>query len=146
MNFPDLTTLPSTEFTNRSALPDLPGIYFAMKGDEVLYIGKAVSLINRWKSETHHRYSQLAEIEGVRLAWLITDDPDLLEGIEQACIEHFRPVLNNSKMMPNNGKIARTIYIPERLRDWINAEAKRRNVNSNTIVLMALWSMKGEPL
>lgn len=92
--------LPSLPLSERSALPDIPAIYFAIgDGDEVLYIGKARRLSERWRWNMHHRYSQLSAIGNVRLAWLSVSDESLLAGIETACIEYFAPVLNRSKVM-----------------------------------------------
>jgi len=89
--------LPSLSLNERAALPDEPAIYFALAGDAtVLYIGKARRLAERWKSTQHHRYAQLSEMGNIRLAWLSVSDEKLLDKIEIACIEHFKPTLNKS--------------------------------------------------
>ena len=98
MDIPNIAVLPALPLPQRGELPDLPGVYFALgANDEVLYIGKAVSLCNRWKSTGHHRYKQLMAMPGVRLAWLAISTPDLLDAVEEACIKHFRPVLNGTR-------------------------------------------------
>lgn len=89
--------LPSLPLAQRAALPDAPAIYFALAEDgAVLYIGKARRLVARWKSTMHHRYTELAALPSVRLAWLVVSDESLLSGIEQACIEYFNPPLNST--------------------------------------------------
>lgn len=65
----NLATLPSVALCDRAMLPSVPAIYFCLDVDnQVLYIGKATVLNQRWKY--HHRHSQLQSIGGVKIAWL----------------------------------------------------------------------------
>ncbi len=89
-----LAELPSPPVEARRELPDTAAIYFVLAGDAVLYIGQSVSLRQRWLA--HHRLAQLNERGACRIAWMTVDDASLLDELEQACIEHFSPILNNS--------------------------------------------------
>lgn len=93
-----ISDLPSIVMGDWSGLPDAAGVYFArnVNGD-VLYIGKAKSLKDRWSS-THHRYKQIKALGGERLHWLIVENIERIDLIETACIAHFKPRLN--RLMP----------------------------------------------
>ncbi len=91
------TTLPALPLDDRRNLPDAPAIYFVMSGDTVLYVGQSVNLRQRWVA--HHRLAQLNEHGGCRVAWMTVDDAGLLDELEQACIEHFSPMLNSSPVL-----------------------------------------------
>lgn len=122
-------TLPSLLLCERAALPDIPAIYFALAADNVvLYIGKAQRLSERWKSTIHHRYAELAQMGDIRLAWLSVDDEALLYGIEAACIDHFKPVLNRSPGPKGSGRadtVKRTYILPVALLERLEAAAQR---------------------
>ena len=86
-------TLPSVAFEEIRQLPDLPGLYFVLSDTkELLYVGRAGSLKKRWRQ--HHRAVQLAELEGVTVAWLRVDDPKLLDDAERLLIKCLTPKLN----------------------------------------------------
>lgn len=94
----DLAALPSVALTQRRALPQCSGIYFAVTPlCDVLYIGRAGNLFSRWTS--HHRMTDLTKIGNVSIAWLELNAH--LGAAERACIEHFRPTLNGSLVGPN---------------------------------------------
>src|SRR5215831_9532432 len=88
----DVGVLPTLPLAERGDLPDTPAIYFVLTGDTVLYVGKAGCLRQRWVA--HHRLAQLGEYGACRMAWMQVDDAGLLDELEQACIDHFQPVLN----------------------------------------------------
>jgi len=93
----DPFSLPSVEIGNRNRLPDIPAIYFAVsKENEILYIGRAVLLQKRWK--LHHRVKQLESLKDVKIAWLACNDlaDRELKGLEEDCIRHFNPALNQT--------------------------------------------------
>ncbi|MGL5720254.1 MAG: hypothetical protein ACRCYP_05625, partial [Alphaproteobacteria bacterium] len=76
----------------KKLLPNKPGLYYAVRGWRVLYIGKAEqSIRSRWQS--HHKYEQLRNIGGVRLyyelvpKWRIADE-------EARLIQKWKPELN----------------------------------------------------
>ena len=70
MNFEELPCLP---LSRRLELPDVPAIYFAVSEvDEVLYVGRALSLRARWRG-THHRKAELEEVKDVRIYWLVCE-------------------------------------------------------------------------
>jgi DNA-binding XRE family transcriptional regulator len=84
---------PSVPLPPRLSLPDKPGIYFAIgPNEQVLYIGRALSLLKRWR--THHRRDQLAEFGDVRIAWVLLPSSRLVN-TERELIKLFNPPLNN---------------------------------------------------
>lgn len=86
-------TLPSLPLERRSLLPVTPCIYFAIDSEGVVqYIGRSGNLQLRW--EYHHRQKQLELIDGIIIAWLTIDSPDLLIEVEAALINWFSPPLN----------------------------------------------------
>lgn len=87
-----LAHLPWLPLEARAAFPRQPAIYFAIDSLEVVqYIGRSVDPKQRWAQ--HHRYGQLSDIGGVRIAYLFTD-VDLLPVVEAALIAWFDPPLN----------------------------------------------------
>ena len=88
--------LPSLPLDERAALPGTPAIYFVLAGDTVLYIGQSVNMRQRWLA--HHRFAQLDERGGCRIAWMEVSDTGLLDELERACIAHFSPLLNNAPL------------------------------------------------
>jgi len=85
--------LPSMTMENRIALPNCPAVYFVLNSNNaILYIGQTISLVRRWMA--HHRTKELVAVGSTRIAWLEVSDTALLKGIEQACIAHFDPMLN----------------------------------------------------
>lgn len=103
--------LPSRPLSLRNKLPNCPAIYFVIsESDEILYIGKSINLANRWVQ--HHRFNQVSLYPNARIAWLQTNEIELLEQIESSLIESFKPELNRSKV-PEPGKIS-TLKQPAR--------------------------------
>jgi len=50
----DLSKLPYLSLSQRNSLPECPAVYFAVDSkNRVLYVGKAINLLARWKD--HHR-------------------------------------------------------------------------------------------
>ena len=91
-------TLPNLPFSAKQQLPECAAIYFAIAQDQVLYIGLAINLRNRWRN--HHRLPQIATIDKkceVRIFWL-TCAQSQLPVLERQYIEHYCPVLNQSKV------------------------------------------------
>lgn len=93
--------LPSVPFKDRHLLPDVAGIYFVYSEKKLLYIGKAVSLVRRWKH--HHRLEELRNFDDVQIKWLeISADKEELASLEKAFIESLRPALNSQLI--NHGR------------------------------------------
>lgn len=40
---------------DRDRLPEAPGLYAALKGRRILYVGKSANLRDRWQGGGHHR-------------------------------------------------------------------------------------------
>ena len=92
----DLRWLPSLLLSERKNFPKkVSAIYFAISAkDEVLYIGRAKCLYNRWNLNTHHKQRYLEGLANVRIAWMQVSDSSLLPEIERALINHFKPPCN----------------------------------------------------
>lgn len=89
----DLATLPWLPLEDRSAFPKRACIYFAIDSlGTVQYIGRSVNARQRWSQ--HHKYEDLTEVGGVKIAYLFIDAPELLPEIEKALITHFQPPFN----------------------------------------------------
>lgn len=97
-----LATLPYVPLCKEPPLPLGAGIYFALSAEgTVVYIGRGESLRQRWR-KAHHRRKELEELGGVRLAWLLVDDPTLLADVEAALIAYFEPPLNGAPIPPQH--------------------------------------------
>lgn len=99
----NLASLPSLPLSQRNRLPFCPAIYFALDSkDRVLYIGRAVNLVERWKD--HHRLDQLTRIHKrspVRLLWLdCSGNIGQLATWETYYISFFKPLLNSTPVPP----------------------------------------------
>jgi DNA-binding Xre family transcriptional regulator len=96
----NLSLLPSVPLAERSQLPAIPCIYFAINSlGNVQYIGRSVNLKQRWVA--HHRTRKLKTVDGVRIAYLTIDSVELLPEIEKALIEWFTPPLNKESLLAN---------------------------------------------
>ncbi|MBD2077360.1 GIY-YIG nuclease family protein [Phormidium sp. FACHB-592] len=94
----EFSTLPNLKLLERERLPECSAIYFAISRDQVLYVGLATNLRNRWQK--HHRSPQLEAINKrceVRLFWLSCAQKELNE-LEQQYIEYYCPTLNQTKI------------------------------------------------
>ncbi len=118
-----LSELPSLPLEGRRELPDRAAIYFVMTGDTVLYIGQSVSLRQRWIG--HHRLAQLGDYGTCRIAWMDVSDAGLLDELEQACIAHFNPILNDSPAL-NQDVMRVTILYPPDVVERVQALAYRQ--------------------
>ncbi len=124
------SALPSLPLNERRDLPDTAAIYFVLAGNAVLYIGQSVSLQQRWLA--HHRFAQLNEYENCRIAWMQVDDASLLDGLEQACIAYFSPVLNREPIpggarpsAPGEAWVA--VRVPESVKEYAEEQARQED-------------------
>lgn len=122
----DLSTLPSVAFTSKKTLPQCCGIYFVLNEDEILYIGKTVNLLQRWKS--HHKLEMIKEFENsdnFRIAWLEIENQNILEETEIALITHFKPKLNKH----TNTSKSEVVRIREIHAEYIHSIANKLNIS-----------------
>lgn len=92
-----LDSLPSIPLSNKSELPDVAGIYFAIDSlGTIQYIGRSVNIKQRWAK--HHRQPDLADL-GVKIAWLVVEPAIMLSIVEIALISWFNPPLNGAKIV-----------------------------------------------
>lgn len=92
---------PNLPLTQRSQLPNHPGIYVITDLEEqVWYVGKSANLNNRWRGKGHHRYPQLSRTNKKK-SFQIYWKPFHLEHLnefEQHYINLFNPHLNGTKV------------------------------------------------
>jgi hypothetical protein len=92
--------LPSVPYPERTKrLPDQPGLYFVIRGSELLYIGMSKkSIRRRWK--TWHLAATYIEKRGladdVRVAFIVYRDAGVLAADEKAVIREVRPEWNSA--------------------------------------------------
>lgn len=139
----DPLTLPSVPLEMRSHLPSTSAIYFAIDSlGNIQYIGKAADLRQRWTQ--HHRYKQLLGINGVRIAWLQIDTPELLASVEAALIHWFDPPLNRwgeinrGKQSTNNKKTTVTVFASEEMKEDLKklADSEQRSLSQMAAILI----------
>lgn len=94
----DVLSLDWLPLEERRILPNVPGIYFVLENDRVIYIGLSrKSILRRWWN--HSKLSDLSERRGeIKIAWLECRATELLSTIESALITRFgQPELNLKK-------------------------------------------------
>lgn len=97
---------PSVALEDIDSLPAVPGVYFALKDGEVLYVGQSEEMRSRWGQ--HHKRRELEKIGDVRVSFLLSDGRPLLEQ-EAEWIDILDPVMNN----------ARLLYVPKQPPAWL---------------------------
>ena len=99
LNFLRILSYSSALVADTRSLPNKPGIYYAVKGSQVLYIGKALSLRQRWSGNNHKQKERLLRMGGVVLFYRFALEYRLL--LEEAKeIQLFDPPLNKQKPKP----------------------------------------------
>jgi len=72
----DINSLSRLPFAQKAELPVVSAVYLVVDiADNLLYIGKAKNLRNRWKS--HHRIEQFKELKDLYILWVVVDSDDL---------------------------------------------------------------------
>ena len=110
----DFSSLPNLKLSERRQLPECSAIYFAVSRLQVLYVGLATNLKQRWHS--HHRYPQLELVDekaGVTLFWLACPSSQL-QVLERQYIDYYGPTLNQTKLpnrplIPSSRMLTRTL-------------------------------------
>ncbi|MCI0392250.1 MAG: helix-turn-helix domain-containing protein [Acidobacteria bacterium] len=85
------SSLPSCPASCRDLLPDVSAIYFLMRGNECVYVGKSASLRHRWVS--HEKLEEFENLDGLWIAWKPVAVSEL-DREETELINEMRPVLN----------------------------------------------------
>ena len=99
LNFLRILSYPSALVADTRALPNKPGVYYAVKDSQVLYVGKALSLRQRWSGSNHKQKERLLRMGGVVLFYRLVGEHRLL--LEEAKeIQLFNPLLNKQKPSP----------------------------------------------
>jgi hypothetical protein len=83
------------DFDSRGLLPRVPAIYFVLEDEEIVYIGQTKNLLVRWRN--HHITANFVGTVGkISIAWLQSQNTELLKVIEQTLIDAVQPRLNHS--------------------------------------------------
>jgi|GEM_PF-3349987 len=101
----------------RHQLPAHPGIYFVVnEHDQLLYIGQAKSLKNRWAGGSHHRYKQFSRkgLDKIFIKYILTSVSELNK-LEREYINLFKPLINDSKVKENLPKTSPRLSELQRL-------------------------------
>ena len=99
LNYLRVLSYPSALVADTRALPNKSGIYYAVKGSQVLYIGEALNLRKRWAGSGHKQKVKLLRMGGVVLFYRFVPGHRLL--LEEAKeIQLFTPPLNKQKPKP----------------------------------------------
>ncbi len=113
--------LPSIPLAERSQLPEISGIYFAIDNTKnIQYIGRSQNLNHRWTN--HHRLKQLQAIKDVRVAYVEIDAVEYLSEIEQILIEKFEPLLNWTSVRHQPARSSFLAYSLYALSDYVRQE------------------------
>lgn len=107
-----LDALPRLPIEQRFRLPGIPAIYFVMYQNQVLYVGKAKHLRNRWVD--HHRLDEMMGYP-LEIRWM-RYPVHLLDSAEEAAIAITQPPMNQnllrapcvlrlSELIDENGKL-----------------------------------------
>ena len=110
----EFPTFPNLKLLERKHLPECSAIYFVIARSQVLYVGLASNLKQRWQN--HHRYKQLEAVNkkaDVTLYWLACPQPQL-QTLERQYIDHYGPTLNQTKLpnrplIPSSQMLSRTL-------------------------------------
>lgn len=94
----DPKNLPYVPFGEYRTLPAIAGIYLVWQGETLLYLGKAGNIRRRW--ESHHRHSQMRDLQADRIAWMPYADLLTLDEMERELIDQLEPVLNRQPFTP----------------------------------------------
>lgn len=87
---------PSVDLADVDQLSAIPGIYFAMDGDYVLYVGQSENIKKRWSN--HHRHRDIRQsCESVRIHFTPSDGRPLVEQ-ENEWIKECNPPFNGGRM------------------------------------------------
>lgn len=100
--------LPSVPLSERSKLPQVPCIYFAIDSQgAVQYIGMTKN--PRRRLNNHHRTAEMIHSDVVKISYLFCDG-ELLPAVESALILWFDPPLNRRKLpfVERSGPLGKT--------------------------------------
>jgi len=96
----NIINLDSLLLTKKGNLPNCPAVYFVLSHKkEILYIGRADNLRNRWQN--HHRFAQVNR-SGTQIVWMEVADKSELREIERNLISVFKPLLNGTPVESGN--------------------------------------------
>lgn len=92
--------MPTIPLKERSRLPRKPGIYWVMSGGQVIYVGKANNLRDRWSGTKHEQYYPAMRHRNPRIKYRLV--PKYRLRFEEAKdIQRFRSQITLNRQFPN---------------------------------------------
>ena len=131
--------LPSLSLAERGNLPKIRGIYLVLKQTEVIYIGQASNIWQRWQS--HHLISRLWLLPEIRIAWSEVEGTPL-HLIERLLIKRFLPLLNNTFV---TGDVPRESRAVQRASGWLERYTKTKKLKNGTIATYPACERERDP-
>ena len=134
-----LQTLDSQPIVKASKLPAISAVYFVATETQLLYIGRAQNLKDRFIS--HHRKQQFLSIPDVKLFWFPVDS-EHSPVVENSLIGLWEPELNGEDLpeefrYQNKGKII-GFRCPDELASAIHKIKKETGKDTTTLLVEAI--------
>jgi hypothetical protein len=91
----EVLALPFVTWETRKTLPDVPGLYFVISGEWVIYVGKSErSIRSRWIQRAERR--RMLVFGHFRIAYMAIEDPSTIGAREIEAIRAFSPPINGA--------------------------------------------------
>jgi hypothetical protein len=90
----EVLALDSYSLSNAKLLPAIPGIYFCVSEEEIVYIGSSNNINKRWKA--HHKTIELCDFPNVKIYCFLTDE---YINLEKELINFWNPILNGTQFI-----------------------------------------------
>lgn len=128
-------------YDSKKLLPDEPGIYFVLSGNEVKYIGRAVDINGRFRYSGHHHHRLIVEMHRPKVGWIICP-PERLVELEAKYIDEYNPVLNTQIRPLKRGMKSKMIstLLPADERQMLVEAAAEREVGITKLIRNILRS------
>ncbi len=127
-----LKSLPWVPLDAVSCLPESAGIYFVVDlSKRVQYIGQSKNVRKRWRKHLH--FKRLAKTKGVKIAYLLLQDVELLTEVESAMIRYFDPPLNLTRPGYKRVNVTLDAETFEWLRTQVNQGASRTAIANKAL-------------
>ena len=121
-------------YFKRKNLPERPGLYFLLNGDEILYIGYSSNLRRRWNSR--RRLMETVDPKYLEIGYiLLSEDEGLLQEVKY--IKQFNPPFNFASIKEPKGIIIRARITQQENQNLLSA-CKAADMNISDFVREAI--------
>lgn len=125
---PSIKSLPSVHVNERRSLPTISAIYFVLRGDVCVYVGRTRNLKARWAN--HNKLPDAIEANAL-IAWMPAEVGNLVD-FEGRAIEHFAPDWNDEPGRPELPENERRKPVMIRLNEAERRRYERAAAKANT--------------